>query len=154
MSTIEDKLSQMGLTLHTSSAPPSPILAARRTGNLVYLSGVGPTRPDGSVVNGKLGRELTVEQGYEAARYCGLSLLTNLKAAIGDLDKVVRFVKLLGMVNSDPEFTDTSRVINGCTDLLVELFGERGEHARSAVGMATLPRGMAVEIEAIVEVAP
>ena len=95
-----------------------------------------------------------MEQGYEAARYCGLSLLTNLKAAIGDLDKVVRFVKLLGMVNSDPEFTDTSKVINGCTDLLVELFGERGEHARSAVGMATLPRGMAVEVEAIVEVAP
>ena len=154
MSQIEDKLSQMGLTLHTPSTPPSPILAARRTGNLVYLSGVGPTRPNGSVVNGKLGRELTVEQGYEAARYCGLSLLTNLKAAIGDLDKVVRFVKLLGMVNSDPEFTDTSRVINGCTDLLVELFGERGEHARSAVGMATLPRGMAVEVEALVEVAP
>ena len=154
MSQVEDKLKEMGFALAPPRAPGAALVPAQRTGNLVYLSGVGPTKPDGSMVTGKLGRELTLEQGYEAARYCGLSLLANLKAAIGDLDKVVHFVKLLGMVNSDPEFADTSAVINGCSELLLEAFGERGSHARSAVGMATLPLGIAVEIEAIVEVAP
>ena len=103
---------------------------------------------------GKLGRDLTVEQGYEAAKWCAVSMLGNLKIEIGDLDKVVRFVKLLGMVNSDPDFTQPPAVVNGCSDLLVELFGDRAKHARSAVGVATLPNGMAVEVEAIIEVEP
>jgi enamine deaminase RidA (YjgF/YER057c/UK114 family) len=95
-----------------------------------------------------------VEQGYEAAKWCAVSMLGNLRTEIGDLDKVVRFVKLLGMVNSDPDFTQPPAVVNGCSDLIVELYGERGKHARSAVGLATLPNGMAVEIEAVIEVEP
>jgi len=101
---------------------------------------------------GKVGRDLTIEQGYEAARYCALNMLVNLKTVIGDLDKVKHFVKLLGMVNAGPEFGQTPAVMNGCSDLLVEIFGDRGRHARSAVGMSALPNGMAVEIEGIVEV--
>ena len=95
-----------------------------------------------------------MEQGYEAAKWCAVSMLGNLRTEIGDLDKVVRFVKLLGMVNSDPDFTQPPAVVNGCSDLIVELYGERGKHARSAVGLATLPNGMAVEIEAVIEVEP
>ena len=104
------------------------------------------------MIVGKVGRDLTVEQGYEAARLCALNSLANLKVAIGDLDKVVHFVKVLGMVNSDPDFTEPPAVINGYSDLLVEAFGDRGRHARSAVGIATMAWGIAVEVEAIVEV--
>jgi enamine deaminase RidA (YjgF/YER057c/UK114 family) len=124
-----------------------------RTGNLVFMAGVTPRHPDGKPFTGKLGKDLTVEQGYQAARICGLNLLANLKKEVGDLDKVTRIVKVLGMVNSDPSFTQPPAVVNGCSDLLVELYGDKGRHARSAVGMATLPSGVAVEVEMVVEVA-
>jgi enamine deaminase RidA (YjgF/YER057c/UK114 family) len=154
MSQIEDKLKAMGIELPPPGKPGGNYVSAVRTGNLVYLAGVGPRQANGELVIGKLGRDLTVEQGYEAAKWCAVSMLGNLRTEIGDLDKVVRFVKLLGMVNSDPDFTQPPAVVNGCSDLIVELYGERGKHARSAVGLATLPNGMAVEIEAVIEVAP
>ncbi len=118
----------------------------------MFLSGVGPGQAGGRQWSGKVGRDYTTEEGYEAARGCALNLLGNLKSVIGDLDKVTRVVKVLGMVNADPEFTSPPAVINGCSDLLVELFGERGRHARSAVGMAALPNAIPVEIEMVVEV--
>jgi len=154
MAQIEKKLEGMGIELPEPHAAGGNYVSAVRTGNLVYLAGVGPRQPNGELVLGKLGRDLTAEQGYEAAKWCAVSMLGNLKVEIGDLDKVVRFVKLLGMVNSDPDFTQPPAVVNGCSDLLVELFGDRAKHARSAVGVATLPNGMAVEVEAIVEVEP
>ena len=154
MSEIEDKLKELGYEL----PPPRPpgagnIIPAVRTGNLVYLSGTGPGVPGGGLLHeGKLGSEVTIEQGYDCARQTMLNLLTNLKGEIGDLDKVKRVVKLLCMVNSEPDFGDTPRVANGASDLLISLYGDRGRHARSAVGMATLPGGMPIEIEMIVEV--
>jgi enamine deaminase RidA (YjgF/YER057c/UK114 family) len=154
MAQIEAKLQEMGIELPEPRAAGGSYVSAVRAGNLVYLAGVGPRQPGGELVLGKLGRDLTVEQGYEAAKWCAVSMLGNLKREIGDLDKVVRFIKLLGMVNSDPDFTQPPAVVNGCSDLLVELFGDRAKHARSAVGVATLPNGMAVEIEAIIEVQP
>ena len=148
MSQVEEKLKQMGVAFLTPPPPAGNYVSAVRTGNLVYMAGVGPRNADGEYILGKLGRDLTVEQGYEAARWCAVNMLSNLHLEIGDLDRVVRFVKLLGMVNSDPDFTQPPAVINGCSDLLVEAFGDIGRHARSAVGMATLPFGMAVEVEA------
>ena len=155
MPEIEDKLKELGLELPPPRAPGAGnIIPSVRTGNLVYLSGTGPGLPGGGLLHtGKLGADVTVEQGYDCARQTMLNLLTNLKGAIGDLDKVSRIVKLLAMVNSTPDFGDTPRVANGASDLLINLYGERGRHARSAVGMATLPGGMPIEIEMIVEVA-
>ena len=144
----EKRLKELGIQL----APPSPPVAnyvnAVRAGNLLFLAGKGP-----SAVKGKLGAEFSVEQGYQHARSVGLALLAVMKAELGSLDRVKRVVKLLGMVNGTPEFTDQPKVINGCSDLFVEVFGERGKHARSAVGMGSLPMGIPVEIECIVEVA-
>ena len=148
----EAKLQGLGIELPTPSAPVANFVRTVRTGNLVYTSGHIPIRPDGTFVKGKLGGGLTVEEGYEAARLTAIALLASLKKEIGDLSTVQRVVKVTGMVNSDPEFTDQSKVINGCSDLLVEVFGDRGRHARAAVGMASLPMGIAVEIEIIVEV--
>jgi enamine deaminase RidA (YjgF/YER057c/UK114 family) len=125
-----------------------------RTGNLVFLAGHGPLRADGTYVTGRLGADLTVEEGYEAARLTGVALLASLKQEIGDLDRVRRVVRVTGMVNSTADFTEQPQVINGCSDLLVELFGERGKHSRSAVGMASLPVDIAVEISMVVEVSP
>ena len=152
MSQVEDKLKEMGLTIPDPSPPGGNYIPARRTGNVVFLSGVTPSRPDGTPFAGKLGRDLTVEEGYAAAQNCGLKLLCNLRGEIGDLDKVTKVIKLLGMVNSDPDFTQPPAVVNGCSDLLVKVFGDAGRHARSAVGLATLPGGVAVEVEMIVEV--
>ncbi|MBM3940338.1 MAG: RidA family protein [SAR202 cluster bacterium] len=152
MGAIDDRLRELGITLPKPLRPVANYLPGYRVGNLVFLSGVGPRTSAGELISGKLGADCTVERGYEAARWCGLHLLTNLQGIVGDLDKVVHFVKLLGMVNATPDFKDTPAVINGCSDLLVEIFGERGKHGRSAVGMGTLPFGMAVEIEGIVEV--
>ena len=150
---IEQKLAEMGIELpNTPPNPASKILSYRRAGNIVYLSGHGPSK-DGKTLIGKLGREVTTEQGREAARLTMINLLDSLKKCIGDLDKVTQVVKLLGMVNSTEDFTDQPAVINGATELLIELYGDAGRHARSAVGMAQLPGGMAVEIEMIVEVA-
>jgi enamine deaminase RidA (YjgF/YER057c/UK114 family) len=126
---------------------------AAQTGNLLFLSGAGPQNPDGSFVTGKLGQDFTVEKGYEAARLTAINQLGVLKATLGDLGRVNRIVKLLGMVNAVPDFTQHPAVINGASDLLVEVFGDCGRHARSAVGMASLPFGIPVEIEMIVEAA-
>jgi enamine deaminase RidA (YjgF/YER057c/UK114 family) len=150
----EAKLKELGITLPAPQPPVANYVNAVRTGNLLFLAGKGPTGPDGKDVIGKLGRDLTVEQGYQAARFVAINLLAVLKTEIGDLKKVRRIVKVLGMVNSDPAFTQQPEVINGCSDLLVAVFGDKGRHARSAVGMATLPKGIAVEIEMIVEIQP
>jgi len=152
---VEARLKAMGIELPTPSPPSANFVRAVRSGNLVFLAGHGPSKPGGGYVKGRLGENLTIEQGYEASRFAAIALLASLKAEIGDLDKVTRIVKVTGMVNSTPAFTDQSSVVNGCSDFLVELFGEAiGKHARAAVGMASLPIGFAVEIEMIVEVAP
>jgi enamine deaminase RidA (YjgF/YER057c/UK114 family) len=148
---VEEKLEELGLELPSAATPMANYVPAVRSGNLVFLSGHGPVEKD-RIIRGKLGRDLTVEEGYEAARIVALGLLGTLKSVIGDLEKVRRIVKLLGMVNCDPAFTDHPQVVNGASDLLVEVFGERGRHARSAVGMNALPVGIAVEIEMIAEV--
>ena len=154
MPDIENKLNEMGYRLTESRrSAVGNFVPAVRTGNLVYLSGTGPGLPEGGFLHvGKLGTDVTIEQGYECARLTMLNLLSNLKGEIGDLDKLKRVVKLLCMINAAPDFEHTPRVANGASDLLVSLYGERGEHARSAVGMSTLPGGMPVEIEMIVEV--
>ena len=152
MSEILDKLNSMNISLPTPPKPGGNYVPTVRTGNLVFTSGVTPKKADGTAFIGKLGQDLTVEEGYEAARSCAISLLANLDKELGDLDKIKRVVKVLGMVNSTSDFTQAPAVINGCSDLLVELMGDKGRHARSAVGMATLPGGVAVEIEMVVEV--
>lgn len=149
---IETKLTEMGLALPAPGRPLANYVPAVRTGNLVFLSGHGPVLENGSLIKGKVGGDLTLEEGYNAARQVALVLLASLKSEIGDLNKVRRVVKLLGMVNCTPDFVDQPKVINGASDLLVELFGDRGKHARSAVGMNALPLNIAVEIEMIVEV--
>jgi enamine deaminase RidA (YjgF/YER057c/UK114 family) len=148
----DKKLKELGIELMEPTKPMANYVKAVRTGNLIYLAGHGPSLPDGSNITGKVGRDLTVEQGYNAARQTGISLLSTLKGELGDLNKVKRVVKVLGMVNCHSDFTDQPKVINGCSDLLVAVFGERGKHARSAVGMNSLPSNIAVEIEIIVEV--
>ena len=125
---------------------------AVRTGNLLFLAGKGPGLPGKKLPTGKVGRDFTVEQAYVHARETGLSLIAVMKAELGDLDRVKRIVKVLGMVNAVPDFGEQPEVINGCSDLFVEVFGDRGRHARSAVGMGSLPRGIPVEIEVIVEI--
>ena len=154
MPKVEQKLNELGYQLppaRTTSA--GNYVPAVRTGNIVYLSGHGPSLPEGGFLHvGKLGAELTIEEGYDCSRQVMLNLLTSLKWEIGDLDKVKRVVKLLCMVNAATDFGDTPSVANGASDLLISLYGEAGRHARSAVGMATLPSGMPVEIEMIVEV--
>ena len=150
----EARLQALGIELPTPPAPVANYVRSVRTGNLVFLAGHGPLKPEGGYVTGKVGRDLTIEQGYEAARLTGIALLASLKAEIGDLGKVTRIVKVLGMVNATEDFTEQPQVINGFSDLIVEVFGEtRGKHARAAVGMASLPIGIAVEIEMVVEVA-
>jgi enamine deaminase RidA (YjgF/YER057c/UK114 family) len=123
-----------------------------RSGNLLFLAGKGPRRPDGTNVTGKVGRELTIEEGYAAARLTGINQLAVLKAELGDLRRVRRIVKVLGLVNCESTFTEQPRVINGYSDLMVEVFGEAGRHARSAVGAPALPGNIAVEVEMVVEV--
>ena len=147
----EAKLREMNIALPAPSAPVANYVKAVRTGNLIFLAGAGP-QTDGVYVTGKLGADLSVEQGYQAARLTGINQLAVLKAELGDLRKVKRIVKVLGMVNCAPDFTDQPEVINGYSDLMVQVFGEKGKHARSAVGMVALPRNMAVEVEMIVEV--
>ncbi|MEW6688086.1 MAG: RidA family protein [Pseudomonadota bacterium] len=143
----EKKLKQLGIALPALTPPVANYVNAVQTGNLLFLAGKGPMG-----VKGKLGIEFTVEQGYQHARTVGLALLAVMKDELGSLDRVKRVVKLLGMVNGTPDFTEQPKVINGCSDLFVEVFGDKGRHARSAVGMGSLPMGIPVEIEAIVEV--
>ena len=150
--TPEENLKSLGITLPKLSSPIANYVNYVRTGNLIYFSGTGPSLEDQGYIKGKLGKDLTIEQGQEAARITGINLIAKLKNAIGDLSKVKRIVKVLGMVNSTESFTDQPKVINGFSDLMVAVFGDKGKHARSAVGMAALPMNMAVEIEMIVEV--
>ena len=148
----ERRLKELGIELAPATSPMANYVNAVRTGNLLYLAGKGPGLPGQSLPTGKVGRDLTIEQAYKHARETGLNLIAVMKAELGDLDRVKRIVKVLGMVNAMPEFGHQPEVINGCSDLFVEVFGDRGRHARSAVGMGSLPRGIPVEIEVIVEV--
>ena len=152
MSQVEAKLAELGLTVPPPPAPVANYVRAVPVGNLVFLSGHGPSRDGAFAFQGKVGAERTLEDGYQAARLVTLNLLASLKEVIGDLDRVERIVKLLGMVNCTEDFGQHPQVINGASDLLVALYGERGQHARSAVGMQSLPSGITVEIEMIVQV--
>jgi enamine deaminase RidA (YjgF/YER057c/UK114 family) len=149
---IEARLAELGITLPQVGPPQGTYAHAVRSGTMLYLAGKGPHNPDGSTPTGKVGRDVTTEEAYQHARSVGLTLIAVLKQTLGDLDKVRQVVKVLGMVNAAPDFGEQPKVINGCSDLFLEIFGERGRHARSAVGMGSLPNGITVEIEAIVEV--
>lgn len=149
---VEERVASLGITLTEPPAPVANYVNSVRTGNLVFMAGKGPNKPEGGYITGKLGVDLTIEEGYEAGKLAAIAQLSGLKAEIGDLNKVVRIVKVLGMVNSAPDFGDQPEVINGFSDTMVAVFGERGKHARAAVGMGSLPRGIAVEVEMIVEV--
>jgi enamine deaminase RidA (YjgF/YER057c/UK114 family) len=152
MTAIEKKIEELGLELPVRTGPLANYVSTVRTGNLVFVSGHGPTIEGKPKYVGKLGADMDLDTGYQAAKLTMLNCLASLKIELGDLDKVKRVVKLLGMVNSTPDYKDHPRVINGASDLLVEIFGDNGRHARSAVGMASLPFGIPVEIEMIVEV--
>ena len=149
--TPEENLASLGITLPPVATPIANYVPSVRTGNLLFVSGNGPS-DDLPNRAGKLGADLTVEQGYAVARDVGIKLIASIQDAVGDLSRVKRIVKLLGMVNSTPDFGDQPAVINGCSDLLVAVFGDKGKHARSAVGMGALPGDIAVEIELIAEV--
>lgn len=150
---VEERLQELGIVLDSPTPPTANYRRAIRSGNLIFLAGHGPDRPEGGQVTGTMGTgELTLEEGQEAARFTGISLLNSLKAEIGDLNKVKQIVKVTGMVKATPSFTRHSQVINGFSDLMVEVFGERGRHARAAVGMSSLPGNIPVEIDMIVEV--
>jgi len=148
----EAKLKEKGIILAAPGKPVANYVNVVRVGNLLFLAGKGPTKPDGSNITGKVGKDLTIEQGYEAARLTAINHLAVLKAELGSLNKVKRIVKVLGMVNCTEDFKDQPKVINGYSDLMVEIFGDKGKHARSAVGMYALPMNIAVEVEVIVEV--
>ncbi|ETD78163.1 RidA family protein [Rhodobacter capsulatus] len=150
-SAIEARLSALNITLPDAPAPAANYVPFVRTDNQIFVSGQVSSGPDG-FIKGKLGADMSVEEGAAAARRCGLALIAQARAAVGDLDRVKRVVKLVGFVNSTADFTDQPKVVNGCSDLMVEVFGEAGRHARSAVSAASLPFGVAVEIEAIFEV--
>ncbi|KMO34241.1 RidA family protein [Methylobacterium aquaticum] len=152
--TPEETLAELGLTLPEVPVPVANYVPFRIVGDLLYLSGQGPKRPDGTYRPGRLGRDATIEDGYTDAQLAGLQLLAVAKAALGDLSRIKAVVKLLGMVNAEPDFADHPKVINGCSDLLVAVLGEAGRHARSAVGMGSLPNAMTVEVEAILQIAP
>ncbi len=148
----EAKLQALGIELPEVSPPVANYVNAVQTGKVMFLAGKGPMKEDGTYITGKVGVDLTVEEGYEAARRTAIQQLAVLKAELGDLKRVKRVIKVLGMVNCADDFGDQPEVINGFSDLMVEVFGDRGKHARAAVGMGSLPRNIAVEIEAIVEV--
>jgi enamine deaminase RidA (YjgF/YER057c/UK114 family) len=148
----EARLKELGLVLPVLAKPAANYLPYRLTGNLLFLAGQGPRDEKGASLTGKLGAEISIEEGYRRARLVGLGLLAAMRDALGSLDRVDFIVKLLGMVNAVPNFNDSPKVINGCSDLLVEVFGDAGRHARSAVGNAMLPNQISVEIEGIVAV--
>jgi enamine deaminase RidA (YjgF/YER057c/UK114 family) len=150
--TAETRLKELGLVLPTLPKPVANYLPYRLAGNLLFLAGQGPRDESGRALTGKLGAEISVEEGYRRARLIGLGMLAAMRDALGTLDRVDFVVKLLGMVNATPDFNDSPKVINGCSDLLVEVFGDAGRHARSAVGNVMLPNQISVEIEGIVAV--
>ena len=148
----ESRLKKKGIMLITPPKPIANYVNAVRVGNLLYLAGKGPSKADGTNITGKVGKDLSVEQGYQAARLVAINHLSVLKMELGSLNKVKRIVKVLGMVNCTEDFKDHPKVINGYSDLMVEIFGDKGKHARSAVGMCSLPADIAVEVEVIVEI--
>lgn len=148
----EEKLKQLGIALPAVRPPLANYVPAVRTGNLLFVSGHGPAALPGVKTAGRVGAELTQEEGYQAARAVCLQLLATVRNTLGSLNKVRRVVKVLGLVNSDPNFFNQPAVMNGCSDLLVEIFGERGRHARSALGTSVLPNNIPVEIELVLEV--
>lgn len=148
----EAKLKELKIELPLIGKPIANYVHVVRSGNLLFLAGKGPSDAQGIFITGKVGKDLTIEQGQQAARLTAINQLAVLKAELGNLNKVKRIVKVLGMVNCEPDFKDHPKVINGFSDLIVEIFGEKGKHARSAVGMCSLPMNMAVEIELIVEI--
>ena len=148
----EARLKELGITLPTTPAPVANYVNARRDGQRLYLSGKGPTYPDGRQSTGKVGKEVSVEVAYQDARQVGINLLAALRSELGSLDRVDYVIKLLGLVNGAPDFGDHPTVVNGCSDLLVDVFAERGRHARSAMGAGSLPGNITVEIEMIVRV--
>lgn len=149
---IDSRLSELGIELPAPPKPAGNYVGGIIAGNMLFMSGCGPRKPDGSSITGKVGDQLTTEDGYAAARLVGLNMLANIKSVIGDLDKVQRVVKVLGMVNATPDFEKHPQVINGFSDLMVEVFGEEnGRAARSAVGMGSLPSQIAVEVEMILQ---
>ncbi|MDV7271174.1 RidA family protein [Thioclava sp. A2] len=151
MSKIEARLAELGIDLPAAPAPAANYVPFVQSGNLIFVSGQ-ISNAGGELIKGKLGAEMSVEEGAAAARTCGLALISQARAAAGELDRIKRVVKLTGFVNSTADFTDQPKVVNGCSDLMVEVFGDAGRHARSAVSAASLPLGVAVEIEAIFEV--
>lgn len=147
---VHDRLRELGITLPSPVQPVATYVRYYQTGNLLLISGTGPSE---GAKPGKLGRDLTLEEGYAVARDVGINIISTINDALGgDLDRVNRVVKILGMVNSMPDFVDQPKVINGCSDLMVEVFGDKGRHTRSAVGFVSLPSNIAVEIEAMIEV--
>lgn len=150
----EARLKQLGIVLPPLPQPTANYLPYRLAGSVLYLAGQGPRDEDGAALTGKLGTDIGVQEGYRRARLVGLGLLAAMRHALGSLDRVDFIVKLLGMVNAAPDFNDSPSVINGCSDLFVEVFGEAGRHARSAVGNVMLPNQISVEIEGIVAVKP
>lgn len=152
-SSVEKKLAELGITLPTPTPPVANYVPVVKTGNLLFISGQLSIDTAGQLLAGKLGGGVDIATGQVAAKACAINLLAQTKAAIGDLDKVVRIVKLVAFVNSNPDFVDQPKVVNGCSDFLVDVLGDKGRHARSAVGIAALPMNAAVEVEAIIEVA-
>jgi enamine deaminase RidA (YjgF/YER057c/UK114 family) len=150
----EARLKELGIVLPTLGTPVANYLPYRLAGNILYLAGQGPRDESGKQLTGKLGKDVSIEEGYRRARLVGLGLLAAMRDALGSLDRVDYIVKLLGMVNAVPDFNDSPKVINGCSDLFVEVFGDAGRHARSAVGNVMLPNQISVEIEGIVAVKP
>ena len=150
----EERLKQLGIVLPKVPTPVANYVPYRLAGNLLFLSGQGPRDEKGNTLSGKVGAEITVEEGYKRARLIGLGLLAATRQALGSLDRVEAVLKVLGMVNAVPDFKDHPKVINGCSDLFVEVLGEAGKHARSAVGMGSLPNQISVEIEAVLAVKP
>ena len=148
----DKRLKDLGVELIAPTKPMANYVKAVRVGNLIFLAGHGPTKADGTNVTGKVGKDLTLEQGAEAAKTTAISLISTLKGELGDLNKVKRIVKVNGFVNCHSDFTDQPKVINGCSDLLVAIFGDKGKHARTSVGTNVLPSNIAVEIEMVVEV--
>ncbi len=150
---IEERLKELGIELPPIPSPAGNYVQYVQTGNLLYLAGSGPHTKDGKLPRGKVGADVSLEEAYQHARSVGLVQIARMKDALGSLDRVNRIVKVFGMVNAVPEFGDQPKVMNGFSDLMVEVFGDKGRHARSAVGMGSLPSGITVEVEAIVEVA-
>ena len=148
----EERLRELNITLPTPPPPVANYENGVRAGTLIFLAGKGPKYPDGRELTGKLGGNITIDQWYEGARQTAINQLSVLKEMLGDLNKVKRIVKVLGLVNSSPNFIDQPKVVNGFSDLMVDVFGEKGKHARAAIGVNSLPRGQAVEIELVVEV--